>query len=119
MKNETVMISDHLIWFSHITDNVLRDHLDALKPREVINLEADGVVGRWLRMENGKDGRPTPGIKPEGPMKTIWNEWFRTRKGERIELRPVQLADDFLKAGGKTFSTEWESPEDEKAFADL
>jgi len=51
-------------------------------------------------------------------MKAVWNEWFRTRKGEAIELREAVLADDYLAAGSALFS-EWNSPEDEEAFRDL
>ena len=51
-------------------------------------------------------------------MKGIWNNWFKTRKGDRIYLRVVEPADDYLAAASALFS-EWNSPEDEAAFRDL
>lgn len=114
----SIAIEDHTIWFKHIADPKLRARLAALREGETINLEADGVIGVWKRMNPGRDGRPTPGIKPEGPMKEVWNRWFRTRKGEVIEVREAVLADDYLSSGSALFS-EWNSPEDEEAFRDL
>ena len=51
-------------------------------------------------------------------MKTVWNDWFRTRKGDVIEVQEAVLADDYLASGSVLFS-EWSSPEDEAAFRDL
>ena len=69
-------------------------------------------------MKTGKDGREVPGIKPVGEMKLVWGDWFKNRKGERIEVREVTIADDYLAASTPLFS-EWVSPEDEEAFRDL
>jgi len=113
-----VQIEDHVIWFKHVHDETLVSRLTKLRSNEAINLEADGVVGLWRRMRTGKDGRPVPGLRPEGPMKQVWNEWFKSRKGLAITVREATLADDYLKAGSELFS-EWNSPEDEEAFRDL
>lgn len=51
-------------------------------------------------------------------MKKVWSEWFRTRRGEKITLKPVAASDDYLTATAALFS-EWTSPEDEAAFRDL
>jgi len=59
MEN-SIRIEDHTIWFKHVHDPKLRERLAALHDDEVINLEADGVIGRWKRMRTGKDGRRTP-----------------------------------------------------------
>ncbi|MGE3363016.1 MAG: hypothetical protein AB7I34_06130 [Rhizobiaceae bacterium] len=114
----SVTISDHTIWFKHLTDHRLRDRLEKLHDDEAINLEADGVVGRWIRMRTGKNGYRTPAIRPDGNMKAVWNEWFKQRRGENIELREIVLADDYL-ASGSTLFSEWNSKEDEEAFRDL
>jgi hypothetical protein len=111
-------IEDTTIWISHVRDAKLRRRLEEMKEDDTIHLVADGVVGRWVKMKSGRDGRPTRGIKPDGEMKTIWNDWFRDRKGKQIVVQEVQLADDYLKEGSLLFS-EWESPEDEEAFRDL
>ena len=113
-----VQIADVAIWFKHIESDRLRDRLRHLSDNEQINLEADGVVGLWVRMRTGRDGRPTEAIRPEGPMKLVWSEWYRKRKGELIPLREVKFADDYL-ANVSSLFPEWESAEDEEAFRDL
>jgi hypothetical protein len=68
-------------------------------------------------MRDDKDGRPTKGIKPIGPMKEIWKR-LQSRRGELVEVREVRTADTYLSALRGTLS-EWNSPEDEEAFRDL
>jgi len=114
----TTEIKDHAIWFKDISEPALLKRMQSMQPEEHIVLEADHVVGRWIRMKNGSDGRPTFGIRPAGEMRQIWNNWFKLRKGEFVELRETQLADDYLAAATGMFS-EWNSPEDEEAFRDL
>jgi len=117
MKAE-IEISDVAIWFKHAQGTDLYEPLEALAPESEIELEADGVKGRWKRMKTGVDGRAVHAIRPIGPMKGIWNEWFKTRKGDRIYLRVVEPGDDYLAAASALFS-EWNSPEDDEAFRDL
>jgi hypothetical protein len=64
-----VKISDIAIWIKHVENPQLRARLKALPDEEFINLETDGVIGRWVRMKSGKDGRPTEGIRPDGNIK--------------------------------------------------
>jgi hypothetical protein len=113
-----VHIEDVAIWFKHVGEPKFRARLAELAEDEAIYLEADGVVGRWRRMRQGKNPKLTEAIRPDGSMKHIWSEWFKTRKGKQIEIREVTLADDFLAEGSILFS-EWNSPEDEEAFRDL
>ena len=111
-------ISDVAIWFKHVGAPGLAQRLKSLGPDESISLETDGIVGSWQRMKPGQDGRETYGIKPVGVMKDIWNDWFRRRKGEVIQIREVTVVDDYLAAQSVLFS-EWASAEDEAAFRDL
>ena len=111
-------ITDFVVWFKNIHSADLLRQLGSLAPEEQLTLMADDVVGPWQRMKAGADGRPTLGIKPVGSMKKVWSEWFRTRRGERITLKPVIASDDYLTATAALFS-EWTSPEDEAAFRDL
>jgi hypothetical protein len=113
-----VQITDHSMWLKHINSADLAAHLRQLAPEQEITLETDGVIGRWQRMKNGSDGRETLGIRPVGPMKTIWNNWYRTQKGRRIPLRIIQTSDEYLAASAPLF-IEWLSDEDEEAFRDL
>jgi hypothetical protein len=113
-----VVIRDIVIWFKHVDSQDLRKRLATLTDEEGITLEVDGVLGRWLRVKTGKDGRPTEALKPEGPTKEIWSKWYRSRKGERVTIREVRTADAYLMTIASLFP-EWESPQDEAAFHDL
>lgn len=113
-----IRINDRTVWFKHVHNPATRARLEQLGEDEAIFLSVDGVVGRWRRMKQGRNPHPTPGIKPDANMKAVWNEWFKNRRGEAVELHEVTLADDYLAATSALFS-EWNSPEDEEAFRDL
>jgi hypothetical protein len=111
-------IRDDAMWAKQIEgEKKLKERILSLAPGEIIELEVDGIVGRWERMRDGRDGRPTPGIKPIGPMKEIWKR-LQSRRGEIVEIREVRTADAYLDALTNTLA-EWNSPEDEEAFRDL
>lgn len=113
-----VEIRDDAMWAKQIEGGkALKDRISALVPGEIIELEVDGIVGRWEKMREGRDGRPTSGIKPIGPMREIWKR-FQLRRGEIVEIREVRTANAYLDALTNTL-TEWNSPEDEEAFRDL
>ena len=113
-----VEIRDDTMWVKQIEGGrALKERIGSLVAGEVIELEVDGIVGSWEKMRSGKDGRPTMGIKPIGPMKEIWKR-FQSRRGEVVEVREVKTADAYLAALSDTM-TEWNSPEDEEAFRDL
>lgn len=113
-----IRIEDHAIWFKHLPSKEIRDRLAALEPEAEITVEVGGVTGKWQRMKRGVDGRLTEAIRPVGEMKTVWNDWFRNRKGDKVTLRVLTTADDFLVGLAPVFS-EWASPEDDEAFRDL
>ncbi len=121
MENK-IEISDVAVWFKHLHHPELVHRLKALRQQGEISLQIDEVVGRWQRMKTGKDGREVYGIRPVSAMKSVWNEWFKMRKGEDVEIKEVILADDYLAAAAPLFS-EWlsdeDEDEDEEAFRDL
>lgn len=111
-------INDDAMWAKRIEGGkALKQRILSLTPGEVIELEVDGIVGRWEKMRTGSDGRATPGIKPIGPMKEVWKR-LQARRGEVVEVREVRTADAYLEALSNTLS-EWNSPADEEAFRDL
>jgi hypothetical protein len=113
-----VQIRDDAIWAAQIEGSkALKQKILSLGEGEIVELEIDGIVGRWEKMRDGKDGRPTNGIKPIGPMREIWKR-FQSRRGDVAEVREVRTADAYLAALSDTMS-EWNSPEDEEAFRDL
>jgi hypothetical protein len=113
-----VKIKDDALWATHIEgDDRLRDRLLKLPSGASVDLEVDGIVGRWVKMKDGKDGRPTPGLRPIDRMQRVWKS-FQARRGDIVTIRETRTADSYLEALRGTLS-EWNSPEDEEAFRDL
>ena len=114
----TFLNNDDAIWLRHVNadpDTVAL--LRQLKAGARLKIEIEGVRGDWVRMADGKDGRPTLGLKPVGETLDFWKS-MKKRRGERIDFRIVDPRDTYLSAIQATLS-EWESAEDEKAFRDL
>jgi hypothetical protein len=115
----TVRINDNAIWARSIEDGPdLRARIAGLRPGDVLDLEVAGVVGRWERMRDGRDGRPTLGVKPIAEMRERWKRVLDQRRGEFAPVREVVLADSYLRALTPLLS-EWDSAEDEAAYGDL
>ena len=113
-----VRLNDDAIWVTRIEgDPALRNRLANLSPGKLVDLEVAGVAGRWEKMKMGKDGRPTHGIKPVGPMRERWKA-MQNRRGETVEIREIAETDNYLIALRPLLS-EWDSPEDEEAYRDL
>jgi hypothetical protein len=113
-----VCINDNSIWVKNIeAGQKLCDRIMQMKPGDLVDLEVDGIVGKWERMRDGKDGRPTLGIKPVAEMREIWKQMQR-RRGEIVKMREVVTADTYLASLSPSLS-EWDSPEDEEAYRDL
>lgn len=114
----TVAIKDDAIWIGHIEGSAaLQERLRKLRAGDILELEVDGIVGSWERMRDGRDGRPTLGIKPVSHMKLVWAQ-LRHQTGRVVHIREVVTAETYLSAIGRTLD-EWNSPEDEAAYADL
>lgn len=113
-----IRLNDDAIWVTRIEGDVdLRNRLAKLAPGKFVELEVAGVVGRWEKMRTGKDGRPTLGIKPVGPMRDKWKA-MQNRRGETVEIREVAQTDSYLAALLPLLS-EWDSTEDDEAYRDL
>lgn len=114
-----VRINDEAIWLKHIEgDAALEKRIRAMSEGELLDLEVNGVVGRWQRMRDGRDGRPTLGIRPVAEMKDVWARFRRETTGRLVEVREVTTADSYLTSLTPLLS-EWDSPEDELAYRDL
>ena len=82
-----VEIRDHSIWIKHIhSDNELVDKLLALPGGELVELEIDGFRGMWKKMDDGKDGRQTNGVKPLGKAQEQWND-LQIRRREFVSIK--------------------------------
>jgi len=111
----TLTVRDNSIWIKHIeTDPATVAFLGALPGGARLLMEVDGVRGEWEKMADGKDGRPTNGLKPVGTMKDSWTA-LQSRRGDRLNFKIIERKDTYLSAVQAMF-TEWDSDEDESAF---
>jgi hypothetical protein len=83
-------VSDYVIWASHIHgDAALLVRVHSLWAGQTIELEVDGLKGAWRKMDDGSDGRPTPGIRPLGAAQTAWRALYKAKRGEQVTIREV------------------------------
>lgn len=105
------VIRDYVIWSKHLHGDLsLPARIDALEAGESIELAVDGVPGTWTKMARGKDGRPTPGIRPVGSAQAFWRDLYEKRRGKEVSVRPV--------ADGKPVIHPVGTPEDRMAAID-
>jgi hypothetical protein len=84
-------VSDYVIWAKHIHDDPdLVQRVLAMWAGETIQLEVDGVRGTWRKMDDGADGRPTPGMRPVGSAQEVWRYLYKRRRGEVVSLRVIE-----------------------------
>ena len=102
-------IKDVVIWTKHIhgADQV-REHVVRLRGGETIDLVIDGWRGPWRRMSDGKDGRPTLGIRPIGKSTQFWSELYAARRGELvgIEVADARTSEPKTIASGPSSPTD-------------
>ena len=85
---------DYVLWPKHIHGNpALRDELLALSAGAVVTLEVDGVVGMWVKMDDGKTGAPTPGLKALGAARIHWHGLFKVNRGAVVKIAKVVEAE--------------------------
>jgi hypothetical protein len=84
-------VSDYVIWAKHVhNDPELAQRILSMWAGETIQLEVDGVRGTWRKMDDGADGRPTPGIRPVGAAQEVWRYLYKRRRGEVVSLKVVE-----------------------------
>ena len=82
-----VEIRDYALWPKHIYGNdALKNELVDMKAGELIELEVDGFRGMWSKMSDGKDGRPTPGMKAIGEARTHWHS-LQDKRGKLVSIK--------------------------------
>ena len=85
-----VDVRDDVIWLKHIHgDDDFKGRLQSMKAGQLIRLRVDGVEGYWKKMADGKDGRPTQGLRPlPGDAHDQWR-MLQARRGEHVPLEEV------------------------------
>ncbi len=114
-------VRDNAIWAKHIEgDDRIVDTVLALEQNAPVTLRVDGTPLRCVKMRDGSDGRPTPGLRPaDSEAKQFWDS-LQERRGERVrvELDEADGSDD-MAASLTMLLSEWDSPEDCKAYDGL
>ena len=83
----TVTVCDVAIWTRHVHgDSALTDTILALEAGQTLRLKIEGVAGAWRRMADGRDGRPTLGLRPLGAARDHWQRLYRERRSDVVEI---------------------------------
>jgi hypothetical protein len=103
-----ITINDDVIWKKHIHgDATLAEAVERLRGGETLQLRVEGSLGLWRKMDDGRDGRPTLGIRPVGPARTVWRDLYQTRRGEEVT---VDLVEGMGEADAPAFRHEGAAP---------
>ena len=115
-------IRDDALWAKHIADPAMRSRVVELPAGASLRLLVDGHPIVFRKMADGRDGRPTPGLRADpddGAGRAAWS-MLQHRRGESVTIVPADPSgtDPYL-AYLDTFFHEWNSPEDAAAFDGL
>jgi hypothetical protein len=114
----TLLNNDDAIWLKTVTaDQATVSYLRELPPGGRIRLAIEGTPGDWEKMADGRDGRPTFGLKPIGRTREYWKT-LRGRRGKLLDFKVLDPRDALI-SDIETALAEWDSKEDEVAFRDL
>ncbi|WP_417463571.1 hypothetical protein [Kordiimonas sp.] len=81
-----VEVRDHALWLKHIHgDENLKKELESLPAGDLIELVVDGVKGTWKKMSDGRDGRPTMGIRGILSAKAHWHA-LQEQRGQLVTI---------------------------------
>lgn len=82
-----VQVRDHALWIRHINGGpAVQTWLESVPGGATVHLEVDGVSGDWRKMADGKDGRPTQGLKPiTEPSRSKWHA-LQTSRGAFVSF---------------------------------
>jgi hypothetical protein len=84
-----VEINDVVIWAKSVYDPALQKFIIQAPQGKTMFLEIDGVAGNWIKMNDGRDGRPTNGIKPTTYTKN--SSWAKIRAQKWGTLVSIRL----------------------------
>jgi hypothetical protein len=115
-----ITVRDDAIWARHVEDPELRDRIRSLSQNAPLLLLVEGVPVRFVKMRDGKDGRPTEGLRPaDAEAHRFWRA-MQERRGERVRIALADpTADNAHLASVSALLSEWESDEDAAAYDGL
>ena len=116
-----MVIRDNAIWAKHIEgDPEMVRRILSLPQNAPITLIVDGKPALFVKMRDGADGRPTPGLRPDASFKAFWDA-LQERRGTVVDIAlegQAAVKDPYL-ASITALLSEWVSPEDAEAYDGL
>jgi hypothetical protein len=111
-------IRDHAIWSKHIEEDPdMVRMIESLPENRPINLVIDGKPVRFVKMRDGKDGRPTPGLRPDPSFRPFWHAMQENRgRKVSVQMKPTTALEDSYLSSLSGLLAEWDSPEDAEAY---
>jgi hypothetical protein len=87
----SVRVEDFCLWPAHIEGNPeLQSKLINLSDGEIVILRVGRASGAFVKMKQGKNIDPTPGLKPAcDASKAWWNSLYSNSKGKRMMISEV------------------------------
>jgi peptide subunit release factor 1 (eRF1) len=81
-----VEVRDHALWIKHIHgDDDLVSKLSQMPAGALIELVVEDLRGHWKKMDNGKDGRPTNGLRAIGSARDHWHA-LQDERGKLVQV---------------------------------
>ena len=100
----TTIATDYVIWMKHIHgDPDLVAEIANMAPGDGITLRVEGQEGAWVRMDAGRDGRPTLGIKPIGRSRQHWRSLYKHSRGAAVTIERAQTTEGFSEMSRPAF----------------
>ena len=83
-----VTVEDVCLWTKHIDGNqALSESLRVLEDNQLVVLNVDGVKSVWRKMAQGKNPKPTDGLKPACDLcSRWWQDIYHSRKGDKVTI---------------------------------
>lgn len=116
-----MVVRDNAVWAKHIEgDPDMVRRILSLPQNAPITLIVDEEPVLFVKMRDGADGRPTPGLRPDATSKAFWDA-MQQRRGAVVSVAlegQAAVKDPYL-ASVSALLSEWTSPEDAEAYDGL
>lgn len=114
-----ITVRDDALWARHVEDAEVRARIRELPQNAPLLLLVDGTPVRFVKMRDGKDGRPTDGLRPADEEARLFWRAMQARRGERVRVALGGVPANAYLASLNALLSEWDSEEDAAAYDGL